>query len=57
MCCKDCTKRTLGCHSKCEEYLAEKAKRQELNDKRRKEKDSINDFKEVRKYVVRTKKR
>lgn len=24
-CCKDCTRREVGCHSSCEEYLQEKA--------------------------------
>lgn len=28
-CCKDCEERYLGCHSKCEQYKAEKAKREE----------------------------
>ena len=23
-CCKNCTKRCIGCHSVCEEYIAEK---------------------------------
>lgn len=23
-CCKDCTERQTGCHSRCEKYLAEK---------------------------------
>ena len=23
-CCKDCTKRYVGCHSKCDSYLKEK---------------------------------
>ena len=27
--CKDCTKRTLGCHSTCEDYLAFRKERDE----------------------------
>lgn len=32
--CKDCTKRYPGCHSKCEEYLAAKTRRDEARKKR-----------------------
>lgn len=28
-CCKDCTKRCLGCHSTCEGYIAQKAEHDE----------------------------
>lgn len=39
-CCKDCVapKRHLGCHSTCSEYLTERAKMDERNEKRRLEK-------------------
>ena len=34
-CCVDCTKRELGCHSKCEEYLKQRAKYDEIYAKRK----------------------
>lgn len=33
--CFGCEKRTLGCHGKCEDYLAFSAARREYNDKQR----------------------
>ena len=47
-CCVDCTKRELGCHSTCEEYLKQKAKRDEMNEKRRAFNDVQTDFLRVR---------
>jgi len=32
--CKDCTKRYLGCHSKCEKYLIARARRDKALKKR-----------------------
>ena len=32
-CCKDCEKRHLGCHSDCPDYLADKARHDELKAK------------------------
>ena len=32
--CKDCEKRYVGCHGECETYKAEKAKNEELREKR-----------------------
>lgn len=37
-CCKDCKKREIGCHSKCEKYLKQKEDSEELNKKIRKDK-------------------
>ena len=34
--CKDCRKRTLGCHATCDAYLTARAKQTELNEKERK---------------------
>lgn len=31
-CCKDCTKRCVGCHSVCEDYIAQKAKHDKLRE-------------------------
>ena len=39
--CKDCNKRTLGCHSTCNAYLTARAKQTELNEKERKHKQII----------------
>lgn len=33
-CCKGCTDRHLGCHSKCNEYKEQKVKNDEINNKR-----------------------
>lgn len=33
--CFGCEKRTLGCHGKCEDYLAFSAARREYNDRQR----------------------
>lgn len=33
--CYECEKRTLGCHGKCEDYLAFSATRRAYNDKQR----------------------
>lgn len=33
--CKDCEKRRLGCHGKCEEYKAFRAELDALNERRR----------------------
>lgn len=35
--CKDCVKRKLNCHSRCQDYLDFRKKLDEYNDKRRKE--------------------
>ena len=45
--CKNCTKRTIGCHSTCQEYLAYK---QELNKQREEEKKSKGYSPHYRKY-------
>ena len=37
MSCKDCEKRTLGCHSTCEEYIQFSKERREMLDKMREE--------------------
>lgn len=34
-CCYNCTKRELGCHSKCEDYISYKNKNDELREKYR----------------------
>jgi len=34
-CCQNCEDRHLLCHADCEDYLAEKAKRDEINTARR----------------------
>lgn len=41
-CCKDCTKRYLGCHGKCEEYKAEVENHKTHQSKIRAEKDKDN---------------
>lgn len=33
MACKDCTSRHVGCHATCKEYIEEKRKRDERNEK------------------------
>lgn len=38
--CRECTKRTLGCHSKCSSYLEAKARRDAQNIERQKNMDS-----------------
>lgn len=37
MSCKDCEKRTLGCHSTCEEYIQFRKERDEMLNKKREE--------------------
>lgn len=32
--CKDCTKREVGCHSKCSEYLSMRKAQDEIREKR-----------------------
>lgn len=41
LCCKDCVppQREPGCHGKCEDYIRDKAKREELNEKIKKERN------------------
>ena len=34
--CKDCKKREIGCHGKCEEYKRFYKERRDINEKRRK---------------------
>ena len=46
--CKGCTKRELGCHSHCKDYLEQKAKRDKINEERRKYNDEEADFLRVR---------
>ena len=38
-CCKNCTERHSGCHSKCEPYLADKAKVNKLREKHEADRD------------------
>ena len=33
-CCKDCTERHLGCHSKCEKYINQKKEAEKIKEKR-----------------------
>lgn len=40
-CCKECKKRYMGCHSKCEDYLAAKAENERI--KEEKHKQSVTD--------------
>lgn len=40
-CCKDCTKREVGCHGSCEEYNMQKSRCEELKNIARQ--DSYND--------------
>lgn len=56
-CCKDCIppKRQLGCHSKCEEYIKEKAENDALNKKIRAIKSVDEDYVKVKKYAVKRK--
>ena len=42
-CCKDCTKREIWCHSRCEAYAAEVILRVLLDGKRKKENQLGND--------------
>ena len=37
--CLDCTKRHVGCHSTCEDYLKFRKELDELNKQKRKERD------------------
>ena len=39
VCCRDCPKRYVGCHSECEEYLQAKEEREKKRLKIRQEKD------------------
>ena len=39
--CKGCSKRHLGCHANCEEYLDFRKWKTELNEKIRKEKEAF----------------
>lgn len=48
MSCKDCEKRTLGCHSTCEEYIRRSKKRREMLDKFREEQRILRDNEIVR---------
>ena len=36
--CRECTDRYLGCHSKCEKYIREKAENDAINEEIRKKK-------------------
>ena len=40
-CCKDCQKRQVGCHSNCEDYVAQRA---EMTDENEREKKRHCDF-------------
>lgn len=42
-CCKDCPRRTTGCHSRCEEYAAEVILTAALRGEYRRERDARND--------------
>ena len=33
-CCKDCTERSIGCHSICIDYIIEKEKNDKLNEEK-----------------------
>lgn len=41
--CKDCEKRTLGCHSTCEDYIRFSKERREMLDKIREENRILRD--------------
>lgn len=36
-CCKNCDKRYLGCHDRCEEYRTQKAQKEQIASERRKQ--------------------
>lgn len=39
-CCKDCTRRKPGCHSKCADYEKEKERSKTIREKKRMEHDA-----------------
>lgn len=39
--CMDCTRRTLGCHSRCEEYKAYREKMDRIREARAKERSAV----------------
>jgi len=48
-CCKDCAKRYLGCHDKCEDYLKQRKELDELNKKIKAQKQAERWMKPARK--------
>ena len=46
--CKDCEKRTLGCHSTCEEYIRISKERREMLDKIHEEQQILRDNEIIR---------
>ena len=46
--CKDCEKRTLGCHSTCEEYIRFSTERREMLDKMHEEQRILRDNEIIR---------
>lgn len=50
--CKDCEKRNVGCHSRCEEYQKYSAERHEINRKKMQESISNSDYVYARRRKV-----
>ena len=53
-CCKYCTKRYVGCHSKCSDYISESKERAELINRERETK-KLNNFRNASTKSVRNK--
>lgn len=50
--CKDCEKRCVGCHSICEEYLAQKAEYDKVKKSIKLRKDAIYDIESRKREAV-----
>lgn len=56
MVCRDCTMRSMGCHSTCKLYLDYQDSVKELNERRQKEHDTISgifDHQAISKFMYR----
>lgn len=49
--CKDCTKRTIGCHSSCKEYQEWAKQKKEISEQLKKEKDYFPNFPKPETYA------
>ena len=49
-CCKDCNKRTVGCHSTCDDYIRQNDELNEFRAAQRAETDAAKELREYHKH-------
>ena len=52
-CCKDCSKRRIGCHGMCKDYMEEVNRNNKIKEEIHKKKEFENTFVDLKKQAVR----